>query len=910
LKAGGADLWIRRPNVTKAKRLKELNISEKNKIEGTGAGCGIGTGRRWFCLFSVLPLIIVFMLFLCSTAFAQGRFFDVADTNWALKYITKMSVRGVVKGYDDGTFRPNKPVNQVEALKMTVLNMGLQDEVEAADTSLSISVSVPEWAKAYAIVGLNHGLIVPSENRFQWDKSASRAWVAQLMVRMIDKERETSGLNWEELSFADARQIPVWAKGYVAVAVKYGLIKGYEDNTFKPDRAVSRAEMVTLLSRAEKYLDNISLNGGHILSISDSTVSISNSQGQVQEYTFDYNTLVFDENGKINPNFLRRYDKVSFIVDSGRLKYLEVLKEQASIVRGELQKIYPEENTLVIEVEDVLKSVELTDAAVITTGHEILEGLESLHEGDQVEVTVNGAGLGTRVRVLQSFSQSSQKGIVYDIDSDSQILTIKDSRGKLKPYRYASSVKVEVEGKRFPGIEDIRRGDVVQVEVENNLVTSVILVQKNAELNLSGVVEQITPESRIVTIKDDDGQLHAFIVEKDAGIQISGLDFAGLSDVRVGDEIEVEVEDNKIVSLAVKGREAEEFIKGTLIAIDAVGRVITLKEKDEKVNFYRVSEQAEIILDESEVSLEDMTRNINVIIQLVDDEVIYLECKNTIEGTIVRFNDSRNLLVLERCEGGRETFIIDNDADVDIEDESADIEDVQEGDYVEIRVENDKVTDINVQRTLIYIVERVYEDSDKLKVEDEDGDSKRIYLRSYVELLVPGLESPGAEDVREGDLIKATYLGHRLQKVEVVPVLRGEITDINIFNNEITVRQFDGKTSTVIFNEESKIFFHNRTVYRLDNLAAGDRVQVRENIKGGQEITVMEKVSGKFYSVNGDGDKIYLQRDPVTWEHYDLCTNVYIHEGTQSISFRNIEQGDNVDLYILDDTVYEVEVVD
>jgi hypothetical protein len=55
--------------------------------------------------------------------------------------------------------------------------------------------------------------------------------------------------DWQ-LNFTDAATISPWARGYVAAAVKAGIIKGYSDNTFMPGRNVSRAEIATMLVRA------------------------------------------------------------------------------------------------------------------------------------------------------------------------------------------------------------------------------------------------------------------------------------------------------------------------------------------------------------------------------------------------------------------------------------------------------------------------------------------------------------------------------------------------------------------------------------------------------------------------------------------------------------------------------------
>ena len=108
------------------------------------------------------------------------------------------------------------------------------------------------------LVAVDEGLIVGSQ--FVWEQEASRAWVAQLLVRMLGQEDEINNVSQEILPFTDSYSIPFQYLNYVKVANKYGLIKGNDQNQFQPNKSVTRAEMVAFLSRAEAYLDITATN--------------------------------------------------------------------------------------------------------------------------------------------------------------------------------------------------------------------------------------------------------------------------------------------------------------------------------------------------------------------------------------------------------------------------------------------------------------------------------------------------------------------------------------------------------------------------------------------------------------------------------------------------------------------------
>ena len=108
-----------------------------------------------------------------------------------MPHIMKMALRGVITGYGDNTFKPDNSVTQLEAATMAVRAMGLQSETERSDINLDVShYALPtSWnAAGYVKVALAKGII--DSTNFSPHSAASRAWVAQLVIRMIDAEDE------------------------------------------------------------------------------------------------------------------------------------------------------------------------------------------------------------------------------------------------------------------------------------------------------------------------------------------------------------------------------------------------------------------------------------------------------------------------------------------------------------------------------------------------------------------------------------------------------------------------------------------------------------------------------------------------------------------------------------------------
>ncbi|MNW24135.1 S-layer protein sap precursor [compost metagenome] len=192
-----------------------------------------------------------------NIAVAAAAFKDVSSTHWAKASIDTAVNKGYLKGYSDGTFRPNAPVTRAEfaaILSRVSTNQIVDGEGNFAD--LKGNWSEQEVAKA---VGM--GFISTSDysGGFKPSTQLTRREMAKWMA---------SGLATAQEDFQKALEdtkdtlVPVaeYYKGglnkadypYVSVALGTGLMNGYEDGSFGTAKTTTRAEVAAILSRYEE----------------------------------------------------------------------------------------------------------------------------------------------------------------------------------------------------------------------------------------------------------------------------------------------------------------------------------------------------------------------------------------------------------------------------------------------------------------------------------------------------------------------------------------------------------------------------------------------------------------------------------------------------------------------------------
>lgn len=160
----------------------------------------------------------------------------VEDPNIAK--IEKLLSEGYMSGYPGNKFMPNKHMTRSEIAAMLDR---LIDEQPTETKSFSDIKADAWYAKSLAKIA-SLGYIRPNGNNIHPEKAITRAEFAYIIAKLRKLEE---GSNMPK----DVNPSH-WAAKEIAACVKAGVISGYKDGSFKPEQPITRAEVVSMMSRA------------------------------------------------------------------------------------------------------------------------------------------------------------------------------------------------------------------------------------------------------------------------------------------------------------------------------------------------------------------------------------------------------------------------------------------------------------------------------------------------------------------------------------------------------------------------------------------------------------------------------------------------------------------------------------
>lgn len=158
--------------------------------------------------------------------------------HWAEPAINKLVEKGILKGYLDGSFKPENYISRAEFTFMLVKAIGLN-----AGGKVGFADLEGHWSRDYIAAAAAKGIVsgyssvnfAPEDNITREQMAVMAAKAAKLPVSADVEE------------FKDDNAISPWAREAVKQMLSNNLISGYPDQTFRPPNSVTRAEAAYMI---------------------------------------------------------------------------------------------------------------------------------------------------------------------------------------------------------------------------------------------------------------------------------------------------------------------------------------------------------------------------------------------------------------------------------------------------------------------------------------------------------------------------------------------------------------------------------------------------------------------------------------------------------------------------------------
>ena len=400
-------------------------------------------------LKKVLALVLAFA---CAfTMFAGAAFTDSADIK-ATDAVNMLSSLGVITGYTDGSYQPNKVVTRAEMAKMifVVRNNKIDDSAYQSNYSKLTDIS-NHWAKGYIKFCESQGIIAgKGNNKFDPDSPVTGVEAAKMLLVVAGYDSDKAGLTgsaWRTnvLKYAGAAGI----LDDVNSALEQGLPRQYAAQMIYNTLDVNRVKW----SKDSESFDDV-LNGGVKETVGHAYMGLTKSTGTlvtVKKDTLALDTNTIDgaesdaiststKNGVVSYKYADKFTKVSEDYTSLLGQKVKVLFKDGKT--NSVLGVYPTSDNTAYTVNQA--DVD-TDASKIKVNNTKLS-LDS----NGATVYVDGVETGKWTKAADFKDEKSADVLtLIDSDDDNDIDTVYVKTYTVGKVTYASSSSIIVNGKTY-----------------------------------------------------------------------------------------------------------------------------------------------------------------------------------------------------------------------------------------------------------------------------------------------------------------------------------------------------------------------------------------------------------------------------------------------------------------------------
>lgn len=747
------------------------------------------------------------------------RFDDCLDISWALNAIEKMAGKGILGGIGQNKFAPKNNVTHVEALAMVLRLTGDSKEADSLGKKVHPYYNgiMPLWGYGYIYIAIEKGILLPEELKdFNPNKPAKRHEIAKYIIRAMGDTEEALEHMDEDLPFKDSSAVPKKSVGYVYLVNELNIMTG-NNNMFKPNDPVTRAEMAVLLERAEgrfELPDTDNRKNGIVF------VSADEDDNEIT-VKVKGNTVTYDVLNGVQ------------VYRDGAFEDIEDLEA------GDVLQLTLNDSKVVIFIE-VVKDAgdnddeEETEVSFSTVSYNSLpQVLKS--EVDELKVSENYKAYEYNgyIYLLAAMGKKNTGGYdidiekVYRVETDDDEYTIKALVDTDKPSSGAFVTQVVtypysiVRFKSFDGIEN-----VVFLDEDDNELKDTDIEDIDEAAVIEGEIYRLSSSSRTIKIEKANGSKVSYTVPSSAQITVNG-DNAKFSDLEVGMSIEIEITGDKVTKVTAEDNKENEvsfeavdysdlpgrlkdqadYLKlsknykayeydGYVYLIASMGKRNTGGYEIEIDELYKLKSSGKYIIkavvetdspSSGSVTTQAVTYPYSVVrfknfdnisaIRFVDVnnnklsevKIIDLDEAVTVEGKITAISTKSNTIKVTKSNGSVVTLTIPDDAEITVnDDDDESLSDLETGMTVKIEMVDDRVTKVVAEDSLTEVKGTLtaISISTEKRITLKVGNSNKTYtVGSDVKVVIDG-ETERVEDLRVNDKLTLKFENGKLYEIE------------------------------------------------------------------------------------------------------------------------------------------------
>ncbi|WP_342514308.1 S-layer homology domain-containing protein [Sporosarcina sp. FSL K6-1522] len=178
------------------------------------------------------------------------EFTDVGN-NWAKEFIEKAAQTGVIKGYPDGTFRPNNTITRAQAASIVVRGLGLTTDKSAPFQDI---IGYDKETQQEIAAAYQHGIVIGQQGKFNPGNEVTRSQLALMLHRAYTQKTGKEYVTKQTAPYPDIGGYDEETVNAISMLYELEIATG-SDGKYKPAAATTRAQAAKMFVNFFEHLE-------------------------------------------------------------------------------------------------------------------------------------------------------------------------------------------------------------------------------------------------------------------------------------------------------------------------------------------------------------------------------------------------------------------------------------------------------------------------------------------------------------------------------------------------------------------------------------------------------------------------------------------------------------------------------